>query len=41
VIGGKDTYGIDRQFLYPAVIAEIRDGKLVDLAQVAPIGLKK
>lgn len=41
VIGGKDTYGIDRQFLYPAVIAEIRDGKLVDLAQVAPIGFKK
>jgi branched-chain amino acid transport system substrate-binding protein len=41
VIGGKDTYGIDRQFLYPVVIAEIRDGKLVDLAQVAPIGLKK
>jgi branched-chain amino acid transport system substrate-binding protein len=41
VIGGKDTYGIDRQFLYPVVIAEIRDGKLVDLAQVTPIGLKK
>jgi branched-chain amino acid transport system substrate-binding protein len=41
VIGGKDTYGIDRQFLYPVVIAEIRDGKLVDLAQGAPIGLKK
>jgi branched-chain amino acid transport system substrate-binding protein len=41
VIGGKDTYGINRQFLYPVVIAEIRDGKLVDLAQIAPIGLKK
>ncbi len=41
LIGGKDTYGIDRQFLYPVIISEIRDGKVVDLADVAPIGLKK
>ena len=40
-IGGKDTYGIDRQFLYPLVISEVRDGKVVDLAQVLPAGLKK
>ena len=40
-IGGKETYGIDRQFLYPVVISEIRDGKVVDLAQVHPTALKK
>jgi branched-chain amino acid transport system substrate-binding protein len=41
VIGGKETYGIDRQFLYPLVISEVRDGKVVDLAQVIPAALKK
>ena len=41
VIGGKETYGIDRQFLYPVVISEIRGGKLVDLTQVLPTALKK
>jgi branched-chain amino acid transport system substrate-binding protein len=41
VIGGKETYGIDRQFLYPLVISEIRDGKAVDLAQMVPQALKK
>jgi branched-chain amino acid transport system substrate-binding protein len=41
VIGGKDTYGIDRQFLYPLVISEVRDGKVVDLAQVQTTGPKK
>jgi branched-chain amino acid transport system substrate-binding protein len=41
VLGGKDTYGIDRQFLYPVVISEIRDGKVVDIAQVLPAALKK
>jgi branched-chain amino acid transport system substrate-binding protein len=41
VLGGKDTYGIDRQFLYPMVISEIRDGKVVDIAQVLPAALKK
>lgn len=41
VLGGKETYGIDRQFLYPVVISEIRDGKVVDIAQVLPAALKK
>src|SRR5882724_2610830 len=41
VLGGKETYGIDRQFLYPVVISEIRDGKVVDIAQVLPNALKK
>jgi len=41
VIGGKDTYGIDRQFLYPLVISEVRDGKVVDVAQTVPAALKK
>ena len=41
VLGGKETYGIDRQFLYPLVISEIRDGKVVDIAQVLPAALKK
>jgi len=41
VIGGKDTYKIDRQFLYPLVISEVRDGKVVDLAQVQTAGPKK
>jgi len=41
VIGGKETYKIDRQFLYPIVISEVRDGKVVDLAQVQATGAKK
>lgn len=40
-LGGKETYGIDRQFLYPLVISAIRGGKVVDLAQVLPAALKK
>src|SRR5256712_148135 len=40
-LGGKETYGIDRQILYPVVISEIRDGKVVDIAQVLPTALKK
>jgi branched-chain amino acid transport system substrate-binding protein len=40
-IGGKETYGIDRQFLYPLVISEVRKGQVVDLAQVVPAALKK
>jgi hypothetical protein len=39
-IGGKETYGIDRQFLYPLVISEIRGGKSVDIEQVLPAALK-
>jgi len=41
VIGGKETYGIDRQFLYPLVISEVRGGKVVDVAQVTPAALRK
>lgn len=41
VIGGKETYGINRQFLYPLVISEIRGGTVVDIAQVLPAALKK
>jgi branched-chain amino acid transport system substrate-binding protein len=39
-LGGKETYGIDRQFLYPLVISEVRQGKVVDIAQVLPAALK-
>jgi branched-chain amino acid transport system substrate-binding protein len=39
-IGAKETYGIDRQFLYPMVISEIRSGKSVDIEQVLPATLK-
>jgi branched-chain amino acid transport system substrate-binding protein len=40
-LGGKETYGIDRQFLYPLVISEVRQGRVVDIAQVLPAALKK
>ena len=40
VIGGKEAYRIDRQFLYPVVISEIRGGKTVDIEQVLPAALK-
>ena len=40
VIGAKGTYGIDRQFLYPVVISEIRGGKPVDIEQVLPAALR-
>jgi branched-chain amino acid transport system substrate-binding protein len=40
-IGGKETYGIDRQFLYPLVISEVRGGKVIDVAQVLPAALQK
>ena len=39
-IGAKETYGIDRQFLYPMVISEVRGGKVVDIEQVMPAALK-
>lgn len=39
-LGGKQTYGIDRQFLHPIVISVIRGGKLIDLEEVKPIGLR-
>jgi len=40
VIGGKEQYGINRQFLYPLVISEIRGGKTVDISKVAPKELR-
>ena len=40
VIGGKGRYGIDRQFLYPFVISEIKNGKTVDISKVSPRELK-
>jgi branched-chain amino acid transport system substrate-binding protein len=40
-LGGKETYGIDRQFLYPLVISEVRGGQVVDVAQVLPAALRK
>jgi branched-chain amino acid transport system substrate-binding protein len=40
VIGGKETYGIDRQFLTPVVISEIRNGQVVDVAQRLPKALQ-
>lgn len=41
VVGGKETYGTDRQFLYPITISEIRGGKVVDIGKSMPIELKK
>ena len=40
VIGGKETYGIDRQFLHPMVVSEVRGGKLVDIEQILPAALR-
>ena len=40
VVGGKDTYGINRQFLRPITISEIRDGRAVDVAKTYPRDLK-
>lgn len=40
VIGGKEQYGINRQFLYPLVISEIRDGKTMDISKILPKELK-
>jgi hypothetical protein len=34
IIGGKETYGIDRQFLYPVVIDTVKNGQVVDVVQV-------
>jgi branched-chain amino acid transport system substrate-binding protein len=41
VIGGQDTYGINRQFLFPVVITEIRDGQVIDIGNSLPTELKK
>jgi branched-chain amino acid transport system substrate-binding protein len=41
VIGGQDTYGINRQFLFPVVISEIREGQVIDVGKSLPIELKK
>jgi branched-chain amino acid transport system substrate-binding protein len=34
IIGGKETYGIDRQFLYPVVVDTVKNGKVIDVVQV-------
>jgi len=41
VVGGTERYGINRQFLYPITISEIRGGKVVDIGKSMPIELKK
>jgi branched-chain amino acid transport system substrate-binding protein len=41
VIGGQDTYGINRQFLYPVVITEIRNGSVIDIDKSLPTELRK
>jgi branched-chain amino acid transport system substrate-binding protein len=41
VVGGRDTYGIDRQFLYPVAITEIRNGSVVDIDESLPTELRK
>jgi hypothetical protein len=41
VIGGKETYGIDRQFLTAVTVSEIRNGQVVDIAQAIPKALLK
>jgi branched-chain amino acid transport system substrate-binding protein len=35
-VGGMETYGINRQFLRPVVITEIRNGEAVDVGTVMP-----
>lgn len=41
VVGGKDTYGIDRQFLFPVTITEIKDGQVRDIDTSLPAELRK
>ncbi len=40
VIGGKEVYGIDRQFLFPMVANVVRDGKIVNLEEILPFPLR-
>jgi len=40
VIGGKEIYGIDRQFLYPMVASVCRDDKVINLEEILPFQLR-
>ncbi len=39
LVGGKDMYQLNRQFLYPLIVSELKDGKPVALEQANPPGL--
>ncbi len=41
VIGGKDLYGIDRQFFYPMVSSIVKGGKVVNQAESLPFLLRR
>lgn len=41
VVGGQETYGANRQFLFPVTITEIKDGKVTDIDKSLPPELKK
>jgi branched-chain amino acid transport system substrate-binding protein len=40
VVGGMQTYGTKRQFLFPVIITEIRDGVVTDIDKSLPPELK-
>ncbi len=40
VIGGKEDYGIDRQFLFPMVANVCREGKVINLGELLPFQLR-
>lgn len=40
VIGGKEDYGIDRQFLFPMVANVCRGGKVINLEEILPFQLR-
>lgn len=40
VIGGRETYGIDRQFLFPMVANVVRGGKVINLEEILPFQLR-
>ena len=37
VVGGKKKYGINRQFIWPVTISQVRDGKGVDVFRAAEV----
>jgi hypothetical protein len=36
-VGGKKKYGINRQFIWPVTISQVRDGKGVDVFRAAEV----
>jgi branched-chain amino acid transport system substrate-binding protein len=34
--GGKDTYGTPQQMLLPVIVTQLKDGKLAEVARLAP-----